>query len=33
LIDRFAPKAVERNGRLGEIKGQDSFEAMVFGSQ
>jgi hypothetical protein len=30
---RFARhKRSIRNGRLGEIKGQDGFEAMVFGS-
>ena len=28
----FRQKRPIRNGRLGEIKGQDGFEAMVFGS-
>jgi hypothetical protein len=28
----FAPEAADQNGRLGENKGQDSFDAMVFGS-
>ena len=30
--DRFAPEAADQNGRLDEIRDQDGFDALVFGS-
>jgi len=31
-IVRFAPEAADQNGRLDEIRDQDGFDALVFGS-
>ena len=32
VMDRFAPEAADQNGRLDEIRDQDGFDALAFGS-
>ena len=32
VSDRLAPEAADQNGRLDEIRDQDGFDALAFGS-